>query len=67
MKNQEEKIGVCPFCNYKTIITEENSEIIGTNTVLVWCENEKCQREFIFGTEMKVGHEYVKNVKEDWK
>jgi len=67
MKKQESKIAVCPFCGWKTIITKDNSEIVGTDTILVWCENEHCQNEYVYGADMKIGHDYIKQCKEEWK
>lgn len=66
MKKQNERIGICPFCGWKTKVTENNYEVVGNNTILIWCENEKCQEEYVLDTDMKIKNNYSHNIRKEW-
>lgn len=38
---------VCPYCKHKQLVTEDNTEILFTQTKTYWCEN--CQEQYIVG------------------
>lgn len=38
---------ICPYCNHKQEVTEDNTEILFTQTKTYWCE--KCQQQYMVG------------------
>lgn len=37
----------CPYCKHKQLVTDENTEILFTQTRTYWCE--KCQMQYLMG------------------
>lgn len=64
MKKQVKNTVKCPFCGYIFIPKESDIEYVD-QIPTYWCRNEKCQENFI--EDIKIGHDYVKNNKEEWK